>query len=87
MTIGTPSLSKIGRRTPSRAAVNRTPQGTPGKAKVSEEKILVTIRVRPLSPKEQASYDLVAWDFPSDHTIVSKNLNHERHSGPYSFGT
>lgn len=86
MTIGTPSLSKIGRRTPSRAAVNRTPQGTPGKAKVSEEKILVTIRVRPLSPKEQASYDLVAWDFPSDHTIVSKNLNHERHSGSYSFG-
>nr|GMC50059.1 kinesin-like protein NACK2 [Ipomoea batatas]GMC55796.1 kinesin-like protein NACK2 [Ipomoea batatas] len=85
MTIGTPPLSKISRRTPSRAAVNRTPQCTPGKAKVSEEKILVTIRVRPLSPKEQASYDLVAWDFPSDHTIVSKNLNHERHSGPYSF--
>nr|GMC53942.1 kinesin-like protein NACK2 [Ipomoea batatas] len=85
MTIGTPPLSKISRRTPSRAAVNRTPQCTPGKAKVSEEKILVTIRVRPLSPKEQASYDLVAWDFPSDHTIVSKNLNHERHSGSYSF--
>ncbi|XP_019196259.1 PREDICTED: kinesin-like protein NACK2 [Ipomoea nil] len=85
MTIGTPPLSKIGRRTPSRVAVNRTPQCTPGKAKVSEDKILVTIRVRPLSPKEQAAYDLVAWDFPSEHTIVSKNLNHERHSGSYSF--
>ncbi|VFQ63415.1 unnamed protein product [Cuscuta campestris] len=89
MKIGTPRtpLSKIGKRTPLRAAISKTPPctTTPGESKVGEEKILVTVRVRPLSSKEQAVYDLVAWDFPNDHTIVSKNLSHERHSGSYSF--
>ncbi|CAH9077083.1 unnamed protein product [Cuscuta europaea] len=88
MKIGTPRtpLSKIGRRTPLRSAINKTPPcNTPGESKAHEEKILVTVRVRPLSSKEQAAYDLVAWDFPNDHTIVSKNLSHERHSGSYSF--
>ncbi|XP_059283533.1 kinesin-like protein NACK2 [Lycium ferocissimum] len=83
MVIGTPvttPLSKIG-RTPSRVPGSR--RTTPSKFR--EEKILVTIRVRPLNPKEQAAYDLVAWDFPDEQTIVSKNLNHERHTGPYSF--
>ncbi|NP_001312129.1 kinesin-like protein NACK2 [Nicotiana tabacum] len=83
MVIGTPvttPLSKIV-RTPSRVPGSR--RTTP--SKIREEKILVTIRVRPLSPKEQAAYDLIAWDFPDEQTIVSKNLNHERHTGPYSF--
>ncbi|CAN4110052.1 unnamed protein product [Withania somnifera] len=85
MVTGTP-LSKTA-RTPSRFPGSRrtTPSGTPGGPKIREEKILVTIRVRPLSPKEQAAYDLIAWDFPDEQTIVSKNLNHERHTGPYSF--
>lgn len=59
---------------------------TGGGLKASEEKILVTVRVRPLSPKEQAAYDLIAWEFTDEHTITSKNLSHERPSGPYTFG-
>lgn len=89
MVIGVPGtpLSKTG-RTPSRFPGSRRtiPSSTPGGPKLREEKILVTIRVRPLSPKEQAAYDLIAWDFPDQQTIVSKNLIHERHTGPYSFG-
>lgn len=89
MVIGIPvtPLSKTG-RTPSRFPGSRrtTPSSTPGGPKLREEKILVTIRVRPLSPKEQAAYDLIAWNFLDEQTIVSKNLNHERHTGPYSFG-
>ncbi|TMW98617.1 hypothetical protein EJD97_003802 [Solanum chilense] len=88
MVIGVPGtpLSKTG-RTPSRFPGSRRtiPSSTPGGPKLREEKILVTIRVRPLSPKEQAAYDLIAWDFPDQQTIVSKNLIHERHTGPYSF--
>ncbi|GAA0184085.1 hypothetical protein LIER_31388 [Lithospermum erythrorhizon] len=33
-------------------------------------KILVTVRVRPLSTSEQAAYDLIAWEI-DEHTIVS----------------
>ncbi|PHU11672.1 Kinesin-like protein NACK1 [Capsicum chinense] len=86
MVIRTP-LSKTA-STPSRFPNSRrtTPSRTPGGvARISEEKILVTIRVRPLSPKEQAAYDLVAWDFPDEQSIISKKLIHERHAGPYSF--
>ncbi|XP_059634670.1 kinesin-like protein NACK2 [Cornus florida] len=81
MTVGTPATpaSKI-RRTPS-----CTPSGTPGGSKVREEKILVTVRVRPLSPKEQAAYDLIAWECTDEQTILSRNLNHERPTGPYTF--
>lgn len=78
MTIGTP-------KTPS-SKIRRTPSCTPGGPRSQEEKILVTVRVRPLSPKEQAAYDLIAWDFSDEQTIISKNLNHERSMGPYSFG-
>ncbi|KAK3007046.1 hypothetical protein RJ639_017065 [Escallonia herrerae] len=77
MTMSTPVTpsSKIRKVTPT----------TPGGPKVSEEKILVTVRVRPLSPKELAAYDLIAWDCTDENTIVSRNLNHERHTGPYKF--
>lgn len=76
MTIVTPS-SKI----------KRSPACTPGGPKVREENILVTVRMRPLSSKEIAAYDLVAWDINDHTTIVSKNLYHERHGGSYTFGT
>lgn len=76
--LGTPAtpLSKI----------QRTPSCTPGGPKVREEKILVTVRMRPLNRKEQAMYDLIAWDCIDDHTIVFKNPNHERTATTYSFG-
>uniref|UniRef100_A0A5B7CB36 Kinesin-like protein n=1 Tax=Davidia involucrata TaxID=16924 RepID=A0A5B7CB36_DAVIN len=77
MMVGTPT-------TPA-SKIRRTPSCTPGGPKVREEKILVTVRVRPLSPKEQAAYDLIAWDCTDEHTIVSRNLYHERPTGPYTF--
>ncbi|CAN6541322.1 unnamed protein product [Malus baccata var. baccata] len=70
--------------TPS-SKVRRTPCSTPGGSKVSEEKILVTVRLRPLNRREQALYDLIAWDCLDEHTIVFKNPNHERPSNPYTF--
>ncbi|XP_052200535.1 kinesin-like protein NACK2 [Diospyros lotus] len=65
--------------------IRRTPATTPGGTKVREENILVTVRVRPLSSREQAAYDLIAWDCTDEHTIVSKNLSHERPMGPCTF--
>ncbi|KAB1996333.1 hypothetical protein ES319_D13G223700v1 [Gossypium barbadense] len=66
--------------------VQRTPAMTPGGGpKVREEKILVTVRMRPLNQREQAMYDLIAWDCVDDHTIVFKNPNHERPANQYSF--
>ncbi|KAL3625265.1 Kinesin-like protein nack2 [Castilleja foliolosa] len=78
MTIGGGSVTPSSR-------IKRTPACTPGSIKVSEENILVTVRVRPLNPKEVAAYDLLAWDVTDENTIVSKNLNHERHGGLYTF--
>ncbi|XVF35194.1 hypothetical protein REPUB_Repub18cG0124300 [Reevesia pubescens] len=66
--------------------IQRTPATTPGGPKVREEKILVTVRIRPLSRREQAMYDLIAWDCVDDHTIVFKNPNHERPATQHSFG-
>ncbi|KAG6389040.1 hypothetical protein SASPL_150499 [Salvia splendens] len=70
--------------TPS-SKVKRSPACTPGGPKVREENILVTVRMRPLSSKEIAAYDLVAWDIADHTTIVSKNLYHERNGGSYTF--
>ncbi|CAN1159363.1 Kinesin-like protein NACK2 [Linum perenne] len=50
-----------------------------------EEKILVTVRVRPLSRREQSMYDLIAWDCPDQQTIILRNPNTERPSAPYTF--
>lgn len=58
---------------------------TPGGSKVREEKILVTVRVRPMNPREQAMYDLIAWECPDEHTIVFKNPNDERPSSSFTF--
>ncbi|KAF7143149.1 hypothetical protein RHSIM_Rhsim05G0002200 [Rhododendron simsii] len=65
--------------------IRRIASCTPGGPKAREENILVTVRVRPLSSREQTAYDLIAWDVADEHTVVSRNLNHERHSGPYVF--
>ncbi|KAK7388309.1 hypothetical protein VNO78_23123 [Psophocarpus tetragonolobus] len=65
--------------------IQRNPSGTPGGPKVREEKIRVTVRMRPLNRKEQAMYDLIAWDCLDEHTIVFKNPNQERPAAPYYF--
>ncbi|CAH8381373.1 unnamed protein product [Eruca vesicaria subsp. sativa] len=52
---------------------DRTPAVTPGGSSRSrEEKIVVTVRLRPLNKKEQLAKDQVAWECVDDHTIVSK---------------
>lgn len=66
--------------------MQRTPAATPGGPKAREEKILVTVRMRPLSQREQAMYDLIAWDCVDDHTIIFRNPNHERTANQHSFG-
>ncbi|KAK3213324.1 hypothetical protein Dsin_018030 [Dipteronia sinensis] len=65
--------------------IQRTPSCTPGGPKVREEKILVTVRMRPLNRKEQAMYDLIAWDCLDDYKIVFKNPNYERPMTSYTF--
>ncbi|CAL0325482.1 unnamed protein product [Lupinus luteus] len=71
--------------TPS-SKIHRNPPCTPGGgSKVREEKIGVTVRMRPLNPKEQAMYDLIAWECLDEHTIVFKNPNQERPLTPYTF--
>jgi len=69
-----------------RSKIQRNASGTPGGPKVREEKIRVTVRMRPLNTKEQAMYDLIAWDCLDEHTIVFKNPNQERPTTPYTFG-
>ena len=66
--------------------IRRTLSSTPGGSKFREEKILVTVRMRPLSRKEQAMYDLIAWDCVDEHSIVFNNPNHERPATTYTFG-
>ncbi|KAF5188239.1 Kinesin-like protein nack2 [Thalictrum thalictroides] len=74
-------------RTPSTPAskIARTPVSTPGGQKSREEKIFVTVRVRPLSQKEQALKDQVAWDCRDEHTIFPKSNNQDRSCAPYCF--
>ncbi|KAJ6293592.1 hypothetical protein OIU76_021778 [Salix suchowensis] len=77
MTLRTPG-------TPS-SKIDRTPATTPGGTKAKEEKIVVTVRLRPLNKKEQLAKDQVAWDCVDDHTIVFKPPSQERASQPASF--
>lgn len=65
-----------------RSKIQRNASGTPGGPKVREEKIRVTVRMRPLNTKEQAMYDLIAWDCLDEHTIVFKNPNQEKPATP-----
>ncbi|XP_057465198.1 kinesin-like protein NACK1 [Actinidia eriantha] len=77
MTVKNPStpLSKI----------ERTPVSTPGGPKSREEKIVVTVRLRPLNKREQVAKDQVAWECIDDHTIVHKPQAHDRAIQPASF--
>ncbi|XP_077221513.1 kinesin-like protein NACK1 isoform X2 [Tasmannia lanceolata] len=65
--------------------MDRTPLSTPGGPKVREEKIFVTVRVRPLSKREQALKDQVAWECVDDQTILFKTSSQERSSLPVSY--
>ncbi|XP_057951798.1 kinesin-like protein NACK1 [Malania oleifera] len=77
MTVQTPS-------TPASKS-EKTPVSTPGGPKVREEKIVVTVRLRPLNKREQSARDQVAWECIDDHTIVFKPPLQERSFQPASF--
>ncbi|EHA8588473.1 kinesin-like protein KIN-7A [Cocos nucifera] len=76
-------------RTPGTPAskIERTPISTPGGSRVKDEKIFVTVRMRPLSRKELALKDEIVWDCIDDHTIVFKGSTQERSNltGSYTF--
>ncbi|KAF7136003.1 hypothetical protein RHSIM_Rhsim08G0130900 [Rhododendron simsii] len=65
--------------------IERTPVSTPGGSKVKEEKIVVTVRLRPLNKREQLAKDQVAWECIDEHTIVHKPPTQERATQPASF--
>ena len=63
----------------------RTPMSTPGgSSRAKEEKIFVTVRVRPLSKKELALKDEVAWECADSQTILYKGPPQDR-AAPTSF--
>lgn len=65
-------------RTPGTPAskIDRSPVATPGGGpRAREEKIVVTIRLRPLNKREQSCKDQIAWECSDDHTIVYKPVN------------
>lgn len=65
--------------------LERTPASTPGGHRAKEEKIVVTVRLRPLNKREQSAKDHVAWECIDDHTIVYKPTPQERSPQPTSF--
>ncbi|KAJ1430584.1 P-loop containing nucleoside triphosphate hydrolase [Sesbania bispinosa] len=78
MTVRTPGTPVSKRdRTP--------PVSTPGGPRAREEKIVVTVRLRPLNRREQLAKDQVAWDCIDDHMIVYKPPAHEHAAQPASF--
>ncbi|KAF3573592.1 hypothetical protein F2Q69_00063133, partial [Brassica cretica] len=69
---------------------DRTQAVTPGgsSSRSREEKIVVTVRLRPLNKKELLAKDQVAWQCVDSHTIVSKpQAHHERshHQSSFTF--
>lgn len=80
-------LRKMTVKTPSTPAskIDRTPSTTPGGQRAKEEKIVVTVRLRPLSKREQLAKDNVSWQCVDDHTIVYKPASQERVGQPASF--
>lgn len=50
-----------------------------------EEKIYVTVRVRPLSAKEVARSDVSDWECINDHTIAFKHALPERSPFPATY--
>lgn len=67
--------------------VERTPASTPGGAggRVREEKIFVTVRVRPLSGRELAHRDSSAWECINENTILFKHSSQDRSNCPSSY--
>ncbi|CAA3026900.1 kinesin NACK1 [Olea europaea subsp. europaea] len=65
--------------------IDKTPIVTPGGNRPREEKIMVTVRLRPLNKREQSAKDHVAWECIDDHTIVYKPSLRERVAQPSSF--
>ncbi|KAL0342418.1 UNVERIFIED_CONTAM: Kinesin-like protein NACK1 [Sesamum calycinum] len=65
--------------------MDRTPVATPGGHRAKEEKIVVTVRLRPLNKREQLSKDQMAWECTDDNTIIYKPNPHERAALPASF--
>jgi centromeric protein E len=55
-----------------------------GSTRVKEEKIFVTVRVRPLSKKELALKDQVAWECDDNQTILYKGPPQDR-AAPTSY--
>lgn len=53
-----------------------------------EEKIFVSVRIRPLNEKERTRNDIAEWECINNTTIISKNNLHERSLYPaaYTFG-
>lgn len=69
--------------------IDRTQAVTPGgNSRSREEKIVVTVRLRPLNKKEQLAKDQVAWECVDDHTIVAKPQAQDRshHQSSFTFG-
>jgi centromeric protein E len=95
---GTPA-SKVQRTpmstpTPGGSSRGPTPGGssrapTPGgSSRAKEEKIFVTVRVRPLSKKELAVRDDTAWECADSQTIMYKGPPQDRAApASYTFGT
>ncbi|CAN1241586.1 Kinesin-like protein NACK1 [Linum perenne] len=72
--------------TPASKIENRTPASTPGGgSKGKDEKIVVTVRLRPLNRREQLSKDQVAWECVDDYNITYKPPPQERSAQPASF--
>ena len=69
--------------------IERAPTLTPGgTSKSKEEKIFVTVRVRPLSKKELAMKDQVVWECADSQTILYKGPPQDRAAPTsYTFGT
>ncbi|CAH9092781.1 unnamed protein product [Cuscuta epithymum] len=65
--------------------LERTPASTPSGQREREEKIVVTVRLRPLNKREQSAKDHVAWECIDDHTVVYKQTSQERPPQPSSF--
>ncbi|XP_074573287.1 kinesin-like protein KIN-7A isoform X1 [Curcuma longa] len=65
--------------------IERVPICTPGGSKVKEEKIFVTVRVRPLSKKELSLKDQEAWECVDDNKIVFKVSAQDRSNLPTSY--
>ncbi|WOK93012.1 kinesin-like protein KIN-7A [Canna indica] len=65
--------------------IERMPICTPGGSRVKEEKIFVTVRVRPLSKKELSLKDQEAWECLDDNKIVFKISSQDRSNSPSSY--